>query len=95
LYVPGSAVAVADPGLVDSGSSDLGKHVLAKSVEVPTGKVVTVEFKYVTPGYGSMLVQKQPGQVNLDIALTILEGGSIKKKQEVKLSREAKLDLSK
>jgi hypothetical protein len=42
-----------------------------------------------------MLIQKQPGQVNLDIALTIREDGSIKKKQEVKLSREAKLDLSK
>ena len=71
---------------------DLGKHVLAKVVDVPTGKIVTVEFKYVTPDYGSMFIQKQPGLVNLDINFTIREGGSIKKKQQVKLSSKARLN---
>jgi hypothetical protein len=67
--------------------------VFAKLVDVPTGKVVTVEFEYVTPGFGSMLIQKQPGQVSLDINLSFRENGSIKKKQKVKLSSKARLNI--
>jgi hypothetical protein len=92
LYVPEGAVAAADPDLVDCGS-DSGKHVFAKLVDVPTGKVVTVEFEYVTPGFGSMLIQKQPGQVSLDVNLSFRENGSIKKKQKVKLSSKARLNF--
>ena len=91
LYVPAAAVAIADPDLVDSGS-DSGKHVFSKSVDVPTGKVVTVGFKYVTPACGSILIQKQSGQVNLDVNLIFREGSSIKKKQKVKLSGKARLN---
>ena len=92
LYVPEGAVAAEDPDLVDS-SSDSGRHVFAKLVDVPTGKVVKVEFEYVTPYYGSMLIQKQPGQVTLDVNLSIRENGSIKKRQEVRLSSKARLDI--
>ena len=92
MYVPEGAVAAADPDLVDS-SSDSGKHVFAKFVDVPTGEVVKVEFEYVTPDYGSMLIQKQPGQVTLDVSLSIRENGSIKKRQKVRLSSKARLDI--
>jgi hypothetical protein len=92
LYVPEGAVAAADADLMDS-SSDSGKHVFGKSVDVPTGKVVDVEFKYITRGYGSMLIQKQPGQVSLDVNLSFGENGSIKKKQKVRLSSKASLDI--
>ncbi len=92
LYVPEGAVAAADPDLVDS-SSESGKHVFGKSVDVPTGKVVNVEFEYVTPGSGSMLIQKQPGQVNLDVNLSFGENGTIKKRQEVRLSSKARLNI--
>ena len=92
LYVPEGAVALADPDLVDS-SSESGKHMFGNSVEVPTGKVVDVEFKYVTRGYRSMLIQKQPGQVSLDVNLSFRENGSIKKRQEVRLSSKASLNI--
>jgi hypothetical protein len=92
LYVPEGAVAAADADLMDS-SSDSGKHVFGKSVDVPTGKVVNVEFKYVTRGYGSMLIQKQPGQVSLGVNLSFGENGSIKKKQKVRLSSKATLNI--
>ena len=92
LYVPEGAVAAADPDLVDCGS-DSGKHVFAKLVDVPTGKVVKAEFEYVTRDYESMLIQKQPGQVSLDVNLSFRENGSIKKKQKVKLSSKASLNI--
>ena len=74
-------------------SSDSGKQVFGKLVDVPTGKVVKVGFEYATPGSGSMLIQKQPGQVTLDVNLSIRENGSIKKRQEVRLSSKARLDI--
>jgi hypothetical protein len=99
LYVPEGAVvegavAKAASGLVVSGT-DSGKQVFGKLVDVPIGKVGTVEFDYVTPGYSSMLIQKQPGQVNMDVNFVLLEGGSIKREQKVKLINEARLDLNK
>jgi hypothetical protein len=90
LYVPENAVAAKGSGLEDP-TSDAGKHVFAKLVDVPLGKVVNIEFKYVTPAYNSMLIQKQPGQVNLDINFIFRQGSSIDKKQKVKLSNEAEI----
>ena len=99
LYVPEGAVvegavAKAASGLMVSGS-DSGKQVFGKLVDVPIGKVGSVEFDYVTRGYSSLLIQKQPGQVNMDVKFVLLEGGSIKKEQKVKLVNEARLDLNK
>ena len=99
LYVPEGAVvegavAKAASGLTVSGS-DSGKQVFGKFVDVPIGTVGTVTFDYVTPGYGSLLIQKQPGQVDMDVKFVLLEDGSIKKEQEVKLVNEVRLDLNK
>ena len=99
LYVPEGAViegavAKAASGFVVLGR-DSGKQVFGKLVSVPLGKVGTVVFDYVTPGYRSMLIQKQSGQVNLDVNFVLLEGGSIKKEQVVKLVNKARLDLNK
>jgi hypothetical protein len=99
LYVPEGAVvegavAEAASGLMDS-SVDSGRHVFGKLVDVPIGKVGTVEFDYVTPDYRSLLIQKQPGQVNMDVNLSFIENGSIKKEQKLKIINEARLDLNK
>ena len=99
LYVPEGAViegavAKAASGFVVLGR-DSGKQVFGKLVSVPIGKVETVVFDYVTPGYRSMLIQKQSGQVNFDVNFVLLEGGSIKKEQVVKLVNKARLDLNK
>jgi len=98
LYVPEGAViegavAKAASGFVVSGS-DSGKRVFGKLVTVPIGKVETVVFDYVTPNYRSMLIQKQSGQVNLDVDFLYIEGGSIKKEQEVRLVNKARLDFN-
>lgn len=98
LYVPEGAViegavARAASGFVVS-SSDSGKQVFGKLVNVPLGGTRTVEFDYVTPGYGSMLIQKQSGQTDLDIEFVYLEGGSIKQERQFKLVNKLDLDLS-
>ncbi|MCG2819077.1 MAG: DUF4012 domain-containing protein [Actinomycetia bacterium] len=98
LYVPEGAVVegavdVTASGLMDSGS-ELGKHVFGKLVDVPVGQVVNVEFDYVTPGYESILLEKQCGVANMNVKFVYVEDGSIKKTEEVQLKNETRLDLS-
>jgi len=94
LYVPEGAVAVVASGLMDSGS-EFGKHVFGKFVDVPVGQAVNVQFDYVTPGYDTILIEKQNGGVKTNVNFTYVEDGSIKKAGEIVLDNEKKLDLSK
>ena len=99
LYVPEGAVvkgavAIAASGLMDY-SSDSGKQVFGKFVDVPIGQVGNVEFDYVTPWYGSTLLQKQSGQVSLDVNFMYIEDGSIKKAQDIQLINRTRIDLKK
>jgi hypothetical protein len=99
LYVPEGAVvdgpvAVAASGLMDSGS-EFGKHVFGKFVDVPVGQAVNVQFDYVTPGYDTILIEKQSGEPNTNVNFTYVKDGSIKKSEEIVLDNEKTLDLSK
>jgi hypothetical protein len=88
------AVAIAASGLMDY-SSDSGKQVFGKFVDVPIGQVGNVEFDYVTPWYGSTLLQKQSGQVSLDVNFMYIEDGSIQKAQDIQLINRTRIDLKK
>ena len=99
LFVPENAavksvVAMAATGLVETAGEN-GKRVFGKLVDVPIGESVTVEFDYVTKGYESILIQKQPGIANLDVNLIYVEDGSIKKAETLKLASQARVSLSK
>ena len=99
LFVPEnatvkSAVAMAATGLVETDGEN-GKRVFGRLVDVPIGQSVTVEFDYVTKSYGSILIQKQPGLANLDVNLTHIEDGSIRKSEELKLVSQTRVSLGK
>lgn len=98
LYVPegaiiDGAVDLTASGLVDS-YDELGKHVFGKLVDVPVGQTKNVEFDYVTPGYESLLIEKQSGVPNMNVNYVYIEDGSIKRIEDVVLQNEVYLDLS-
>jgi hypothetical protein len=99
LFVPEDAVvksvvAMAAAGLVETDGEN-GKRVFGRLVDVPIGQSVTVEFDYVTKNYGSLLIQKQPGIPNLDVSLIYMEGGSIRKAEELKIVNQTSVSLNK
>jgi hypothetical protein len=89
-----SAVAMAASGLVETDGEN-GKRVFGRLVDVPIGQSVTVEFDYVTKSYASILLQKQPGLANLDVSLTYIDDGSIRKSEQLKLVNQTKVSLGK
>lgn len=97
LYVPEGAViegevAVTASCLTDTGT-EFGKGVFGKLVDVPNGQVREVAFEYVTPGYESLLIQKQCGVPNMPVKLSYVKNGSIVTVAEIDLKNETELNL--
>jgi len=92
LFVPQDSIPVTTPRVVDLGI-DMGKLSLAQGVEVPVGQVVKVEFEYITPAYRSLTIQKQPGQWNMPVRLT-LDNKNAFPAEEQELVNEMQVDLS-
>ncbi len=99
VFVPEDAVmegsvAMASTGLVEV-AGEHGKRVFGRLVDVPIGASATATFDYVTKGYDSIVIQKQPGIPNLDVSLIYIEDGSIRKAEELKVANTTRVELKK